>query len=86
MNLLIFNDKCITTKTRTYGDNVYANFRRLDVPKDNVNSFFFFLIGIQFMQGWTATTSHGVTRKDAQKRLHDTENLFRKNLQLKDIC
>ena len=22
----------------------------------------------------------------AQKRLHDTENLFRKNLQLKDVC
>ena len=29
---------------------------------------------------------HGVTRKEAQKRLQGTENLFRKNLQLKDIC
>ena len=41
------------------------------------------------MQGRTATTRHGVTRKEAQKRitgLHDTENLFRKNLQLKDVC
>ena len=27
------------------------------------------------MQGWTATTRHGVTRKKAQKRLQDTENL-----------
>ena len=24
--------------------------------------------------------------KEAQKRLQDTENLFRKNLQLKDVC
>ena len=46
----------------------------------------FFLIGIHSMQGWTATTRHGVTGKEAQKRLHDTENLFRKNLQLKDVC
>ena len=38
------------------------------------------------MQCWTATTRHGVTRKKAQKRLQDTENLFRKNLQLKDVC
>ena len=29
--------------------------------------FFFFLIGIHPMQGWTATTRHGVTRKEAQK-------------------
>ena len=27
----------------------------------------FFLIGIHTMQGWTATTRHGVTRKEAQK-------------------
>ena len=25
-------------------------------------------------------------KKKAQKRLQDTENLFRKNLQLKDVC
>ena len=37
----------------------------------------FFLIGIHSMQGLTATTRHGVTRKEAQKRLQDTENLFR---------
>ena len=29
---------------------------------------------------------HGVTRKEAQKRLQDIENLFRKNLQLKEVC
>ena len=48
--------------------------------------FYFFLIGIHPMQGWTATTRHGVTRKEAQKGLQDTENLFRKKLQLKDVC
>ena len=47
---------------------------------------FFFLIGIHPMQGSTTTTRHGVTRKKAQKRLQDTKNLFRKNLQLKDVC
>ena len=45
----------------------------------------FLLTGIHSMQGRTATTRHEVTRK-AQKRLQDTENLFRKNLQLKDVC
>ena len=47
--------------------------------------FFVFLIGIHSMQGWTATMRYGVTWKEAQKRLQDTENLFRKNLQLKDV-
>ena len=46
----------------------------------------FFKTGIHSMQGCTATTRHGVTRKEAQKRLQHTENLFRKNLQLKHVC
>ena len=34
------------------------------VGKDlQLKTFFFFLIGIHSMQGWTATTRHGVTRK-----------------------
>ena len=45
-----------------------------------------FLIGIHSMQGWTATTRYGVTRKRSTKRLQHTGNLFRKNLQLKDAC
>ena len=52
----------------------------------NFFSQFFFLIGIHPMQGRTATMRHGVTRKEVQKGLQDTENLFRKNLQLKDVC
>ena len=38
------------------------------------------------MQGGTATTRHGVTRKEAQKGFQDTANLFTKNLHLKDVC
>ena len=48
--------------------------------------FFFFLIGIHHMQGLKATARHGVTKKEVQKGLQDTENLFRKILQLKDVC
>ena len=31
-------------------------------------------------------TRHRVLRKETEKRLQDTENLSRKNLQLKDVC
>ena len=46
----------------------------------------FLLIGVHSMQSWTANTRHGVTRKRSTKILKHTENLFRKNLQLKDVC
>ena len=46
----------------------------------------FFSIGIHSMQAWTATTMYRVTRKRSTKRLQHIENLFRKNLQLKDVC
>ena len=45
----------------------------------------FFFNGIHSMQGWTATMRHGVTRKRSTKRLEHTGNLFRKNLQLKNM-
>ena len=48
--------------------------------------FDFFLIGIHSMQGWTASTRHGVTRKRSTKRLEHIGNQFRKNLQIKDVC
>ena len=38
------------------------------------------------MQGRTATMGHEVTRKRSAKRLQHTENMFRKELQLKDVC
>ena len=43
-------------------------------------------IGIHSIQGWTATTRHGVTRKRSTKRLQHTGNLFIKNLLLKGVC
>ena len=43
-------------------------------------------IGIHSMQGSTATKRHGITRKRSTKRLQHTENLFRKNLQIKGVC
>ena len=45
-----------------------------------------FLVRIHSIQGLTATTRHGVTNKRNTKRLRQTGNLFRKNLQLKDVC
>ena len=57
-----------------------------EIYKKNDLLFFFFLIGIHSMQGWTATKRHGVTRKRSTKRLEHTGNMFRKDLQLKDVC
>ena len=34
--LLAYDDRYIKTKIRTYGDNVYANFRSLNVPEDDI--------------------------------------------------
>ena len=48
-------------------------------------SLFLKQIGIHTMQGWTATTKHGVTRKRSTKKIQHAENLFTKNLQLKDV-
>ena len=36
------------------------------------------------MQGRTASIRHGITRKRNTKRLTNTGNLFRNNLELKD--
>ena len=62
------------------------------IGDDNLqNSVFLFvclfvLIGIPSMQGGTANTKHEVTRKRSTKRFEHTGNLFRKKLQLEDIC
>ena len=49
-------------------------------------AYHFFLIGIHSMQGWRATTRHGVARKRSTKRLKHTGNFFTKNLQLIGVC
>ena len=53
-----------------------ANFKPLFRHSHHVNSLIFFHLSL---------FDTGVTRKEAQKRFQDTENLFRKNLQLKDV-
>ena len=46
----------------------------VSISQDKIILYLFFiLIGIHSMQGWTATKIHGVTRKEAQKILQDTE-------------
>ena len=58
--------------------------------KNLLQSFFFFFSF--FKLGFTPCKAEQTLRgmklqeKEAQKRLQDTENLFRKNLQLKDVC
>ena len=38
-----------------------------------------------YLQGWTATTRHEVTRKRSTERYKHTRNLFRKNLLILDL-
>ena len=47
--------------------------------------FFCFVTGIHSMKGLIATTRHGNTRKRSTKRLKVTRNMFRMNLNLKDV-
>ena len=50
-----------------------STWSRLEMMFNKFSSnFFFFLIGIHSMQGWTATTRHGLTRKRTTKRLKHT--------------
>ena len=49
-------------------------------------AFFCFVTGIHSMKGLIATTRHGNTRKRSTKRLKVTRNMFRMNLNLKDVC
>ena len=60
------------------------NFIIAPTTSDEIN--YFFKIGIHSMKGWIATMRHGFTRQKSTKRLQHTGNLFRKNLQLKDVC
>ena len=47
LNLLpVYDDRCIKTKTRTYSDKDYTNFRGLNVPEDGVECEFFTIISI----------------------------------------
>ena len=79
----------ITNFLDTYENSKRKNFINPSYSKHPKTVFFWKKkkkIGIHSIQGWTATMRNGVTRKAEKKRLQDTENLFRKNLQLKDVC
>ena len=49
-------------------------------------SLSFPLIGIHSIQDWIAIERHEVTRKRSTKGLDNTEYLFKKSLQLRDVC
>ena len=76
----IFNNK-----KKFINKNVFLWQKRVPLFTHQMLFFFFFCIGIYSMQGWTATTRHGATRKRNTKRFRHTGNLFRKNLQSKDV-
>ena len=47
MNALpVFDDRYIKTKTRTYEDKIYTNFRGLNVPEDGIECESFIVIAI----------------------------------------
>ena len=67
---------------------VYKSLQKVTLKSlvlHKVHRICLFLIGIHSAQGWTATTRHGATKNGNTTRLKHTGNLFRKNLQLKDI-
>ena len=44
--LPVFDDRYIKTKTRTYEDKIYTNFRALNVPEDGIECEYFIVIAI----------------------------------------
>ena len=47
--LQVYDDRCIKTKIRTYGNKVYTHFRGLDVPEDGVECECLPVISIDFL-------------------------------------
>ena len=45
----VYNERYISTKIRTFGDKVYANFRGLNLPKDDIECESFIGICIDFL-------------------------------------
>ena len=44
--LPVYDDRCIKTKIRTYGDKIYPNFCGLNVPEDDIDCESFTIISI----------------------------------------
>ena len=60
---------CLVDAGCKYNQDIVNFTQSLKMSMCGTSYSSFFLIGVHSMQGWTATTRHGVTRKEAQKRL-----------------
>ena len=102
IKVVLYNCNCFNElELNAYGFNrkslvffySYLKWRKQCVNVNNIQGTFQRQLS-KFPQGfffnWDSLherlNRHKVTRKEAQKRLQGTENLFRKNLQLKDVC
>ena len=90
LSLMVIDEMVYTTvnffnKFQMFAQKLHSPYF-LNLILVSLRVVFFFLIGIHSMQGWAATTRHGVTRKRGKNRLKLTGNLFRKDLQLIGIC
>ena len=56
----------------------WITLKKFPLNSPTLLSLCFFLSRIHSMQGWTATTRHGVTRKRSQKILKHAVNLFKR--------
>ena len=64
-----------------------CSLSKIDTLEKGVKSFAFFFFDWDSL--YARPNSHHEAwsyKKRSTKRLHDTENLFKKNLQLKDVC
>ena len=65
--------------------SIHDGFVQMHMGTNRVLLQEFFFTEIHFMQGRIAITRNGVTRKKNSKRINHTGDLFRKNLQLRDV-
>ena len=63
---------------------IFSTFSNVTFCRQDVKNIRFFLIRIYPMQ--QPLLGMELHEKKSTKRLQHTENLFRKNLQLKDVC
>ena len=47
--LLVYDDRYLKNKIRTYGNNVFINFRGLNVTKDSVECEYLIIISLAFL-------------------------------------
>ena len=79
----VYDDRYIKTKTRTFGDKVYTNFRGLNVPEDDIECESFTVISIDsllvynkkfFLQVYLNNCAYKIVNKQMTDYLD--ENLF----------